>query len=153
MKRLFTVAIVLALAAPALKAQTPSTSLAGLWDAAVVVNGLEIPFRFEIAGSGSSITGSFFNGDEKVTSTGGKFENGSLTLNFDHYATQIEAVVLNGRLTGAYNRATGFYPFYARKFAPPTQFPNEVPQIDGLWTIGNVNSNKGESAWHFIVRQ
>jgi thiol-disulfide isomerase/thioredoxin len=153
MKRLFTVAIVLALAAPALNAQTPTTSVAGLWDAAVVVNGLEIPFRFEIAGSGSSVTGSFFNGDEKVTSTGGKFENGALTLNFDHYATQIDAVVLNGRLTGAYNRATGFYPFYARKFAPPTQFPNEVPQIDGLWTIGNVDSNKGEAAWHFIVRQ
>jgi hypothetical protein len=28
-----------------------------------------------------------------------------------------------------------------------------VPQIDGLWTIGNVNSNKGEAAWRFIVRQ
>ena len=26
-------------------------------------------------------------------------------------------------------------------------------QIDGLWTIGDVNSNKGESAWRFIVRQ
>ena len=78
----------LALAAPALtRAQAPSQSLSGLWDAAVVVNGLEIPFRFEIAGSGAAISGSFFNGDEKVTSTGGKFENGSLTLNFDHYAT------------------------------------------------------------------
>jgi thiol-disulfide isomerase/thioredoxin len=153
MKRLLFVLFALILAAPALNAQAPSTSVAGLWDAAVVVNGLEIPFRFEIAGTGSSITGSFFNGDEKVTSTGGKFENGSLTLNFDHYATQIEAVLLNGRFTGVYNRATGFYPFYARKFAPPAQFPNEVPQIDGLWTIGNVDSNKGEAAWHFIVRQ
>ena len=26
-------------------------------------------------------------------------------------------------------------------------------QIDGLWQIGSVNSNKGESAWRFIVRQ
>ena len=153
MKRLLSVLFALTLAAPALNAQTPTTSVAGLWDAAVVVNGLEVPFRFEIAGNGASITGSFFNGDEKVTSTGGKFENGSLTLDFDHYATQIEAVVLNGRLAGVYNRATGFYPFYARKFAPPAQFPNEIPQIDGLWTIGNVDSNKGEAAWHFIVRQ
>src|SRR5688500_1581627 len=55
-------------------------SLAGLWDAAVVVNGLEIPFRFEIAGSGSNVSGWFFNGEEKVLSTGGKFENGSLAL-------------------------------------------------------------------------
>ncbi|MBY0497942.1 MAG: TlpA family protein disulfide reductase [Cyanobacteria bacterium] len=153
MRRLLALAIGLALLTPALRAQTPSTSLAGLWDAAVVVNGLEIPFRFEIAGDGKTISGAFFNGDEKVTSTGGKFENGSLTLNFDHYATQIEAGLVNGRLAGVYNRAQGFYPFYAKRFAPSNVFPNEVPQIDGLWTIGNVNSNKGEAAWRFIVRQ
>jgi len=153
MKRLLIALFALTLAAPALRAQAPSQSLSGLWDAAVVVNGLEIPFRFEIAGDGAAISGSFFNGDEKVTSTGGKYENGSLTLNFDHYATQIEAGLVNGRLAGVYNRAQGFYPFYARKFTPSNAFPNEVPQIDGLWTIGNVNSNKGEAAWRFIVRQ
>ena len=153
MRRLLIVLFALTLAAPALRAQAPQQSLSGLWDAAVVVNGLEIPFRFEIAGDGAAISGSFFNGDEKVTSTGGKYENGSLTLNFDHYATQIEAGLVNGRLAGVYNRAQGFYPFYARKFTPSNVFPNEVPQIDGLWTIGNVNSNKGEAAWRFIVRQ
>ena len=132
-------------------AQAPSP--AGLWDAAVVVGGLEIPFRFEIGGTGSAVTGWFFNGDEKVTSTGGKFENGTLTLNFDHYATSVEATFVNGRLVGAYNRATGFYPFYAKRFAPSPAFPNEVPQIDGLWQIGGVKSNKGEAAWRLIVRQ
>ncbi|HUQ87249.1 MAG TPA: redoxin domain-containing protein [Vicinamibacterales bacterium] len=153
MKRVLFVLFALTLATPALRAQAPSESLAGLWDAAVVVNGLEIPFRFEISGSGAAINGSFFNGDEKVTSTGGKYENGSLTLNFDHYATQIEAALVNGRLAGVYNRAAGYYPFYAKKFTPSNVFPNEVPQIDGLWTIGNVTSNKGEAAWRFIVRQ
>jgi thiol-disulfide isomerase/thioredoxin len=153
MRRLLALAIGLALFTPALGAQTLAPPLAGLWDAAVVVNGLEVPFRFEITGNGPAISGSFFNGDEKVTSTGGKFENGTLTLNFDHYATQIEAGIVNGRLAGVYNRAQGFYPFYARKFVPSNVFPNEVPQIDGLWTIGNVTSNKGEAAWRFIVRQ
>ncbi len=82
-----------------------------------------------------------------------QFENGSLVLNFDHYATSVEATLVNGRLAGTYNRATGFYPFYARRFAPPAAFPNEVPAIDGLWQIGGVKSNKGEAAWRFIVRQ
>ena len=125
----------------------------GLWDAAVIVNGLEIPFRFEITGNGSQVSGWFFNGDEKVLSTGGTFENGSLILKFDHYATSVEATLVNGRLAGTYNRATGFYPFYAKRFAPPAAFPNEVPAIDGLWQIGGVKSNKGEAAWRFIVRQ
>ena len=63
MRRLLTLVIALTFAAPALmRAQAPSQSLSGLWDAAVVVNGLEIPFRFEIGGTGASITGSFFNG-------------------------------------------------------------------------------------------
>jgi thiol-disulfide isomerase/thioredoxin len=155
MKQLFVVVVTLCTALPALAQGTnaPGFSPAGLWDAAVVVNGLEIPFRFEITGTGADVKGWFFNGDEKVESTGGKFENGSLVLNFDHYATQVEAALVNGRLAGTYNRATGFYPFYARRFAPPTAFPNEVPAIDGLWQIGNVRSNKGESAWRFIVRQ
>jgi len=43
-------------------------SLAGLWDATVVVNGLTIPFRMEFSGDGQGIQGSFFNGDEKVSS-------------------------------------------------------------------------------------
>ena len=160
MKRLLIAVLALLLAAPVMTlAQAPTDaaqgkpSVSGLWDAAVVVNGLEVPFRFEISGSGQALTGSFFNGDEKVTSTAGKFENGALTLNFDHYATSVEASLVNGRLAGVYNRATGYYPFYAKPFTPPTAFPNEVPAIDGLWQIGNVASNKGEAAWRFIVRQ
>lgn len=132
-------------------AQTPSP--AGLWDAAVVVGGLEIPFRFEISGDGSAVSGWFFNGAEKVLSTGGKFENGSLVLNFDHYATSLEASFVKGRLAGTYTRAAGFYPFYAKRFAPPAGFPNEVPAIDGVWQIGGVKSTKGEGAWRLIVRQ
>ena len=81
------VAALLALAA--LPARVEAQSVSGLWDAAVVVNGgIEIPFRFEIAGIGPTIKGSFFNGDEKVTSTSGTFENGALTLSFDEYGTE-----------------------------------------------------------------
>ncbi|HEX8026954.1 MAG TPA: TlpA disulfide reductase family protein [Vicinamibacterales bacterium] len=154
MKRLLITVVALFLAVPALtRAQAPAPSLAGLWDAAVVVNGLEIPFRFEIAGNGATTSGWFFNGDEKVASTGGKYQDGALTLNFDHYATAVEASLVNGRLAGIYNRGASFYPFYAKRFTPPAAFPNEVPAIDGLWQIGNVSSNKGEQAWRFIVRQ
>ena len=35
--------------------------IAGLWDAMVTVNNVEIPFRMEIAARGNKASGTFFN--------------------------------------------------------------------------------------------
>src|SRR5260221_7156747 len=105
----------------ALPSHAAAQPLSGLWDATVVVNGgVEIPFRFEIAGSGAAIKGSFFNGDEKVTSTTGQFENGALVLSFDEYGTKVEATLKDGRLEGQYSRRTrgAPYPLQAKRLAP-----------------------------------
>jgi peroxiredoxin len=139
----------------ALPAPAAAQSLNGLWDATVVVNnGIEIPFRMELSGSGADAKGSFFNGDEKVTSTTGRFENGALTLSFDEYGTKLEATLKDGRLDGQYNRGTrgAPYPFQAKKFAPVPVGDTKIPQIGGLWNV-QVKSSKGESAWQLIVRQ
>jgi len=129
-------------------------SLNGLWDATVIVNDVEIPFRLELGGSGSAAKGSFFNGDEKVTSTTGSFENGALVLSFDEYETKIEATLKDGRLEGQYSRSTrgAPYPFQAKRFTPTTVDAANVPSIAGLWNV-QVKSSKGESAWQLIVRQ
>ena len=148
------VAAVLALAA--LPARAQAQSIGGLWDASVVVNGgIEVPFRFEIAGSGKAIKGSFFNGDEKVTSTTGSFENGALTLSFDEYGTKVEAALKDGRLEGQYSRGTrgAPYPFQAKRFAPAPVGDAPIPPIAGLWNIQVGKSSKGEAAWQLIVRQ
>ena len=148
------VAAVLALAA--LPARAEAQSISGLWDASVVVNGgIEVPFRFEIAGSGKAIKGSFFNGDEKVTSTTGSFENGALTLSFDEYGTKVEATLKDGRLEGQYSRGTrgAPYPFHAKRFAPAPVGDAPIPTIAGLWNIQVGKSSKGEAAWQLIVRQ
>src|SRR3954463_8661315 len=95
------VATMVGVAALPLRAAAPQRpqSISGLWDASVVVNGgIEVPFRFEIAGSGPAVKGSFFNGDEKVTSTTGQFDNGRLVLSFDEYGTRLEATLKDGRL-------------------------------------------------------
>jgi thiol-disulfide isomerase/thioredoxin len=130
-------------------------SLNGLWDATVVVNpGVEVPFRFELAGSGSALKGSFFNGDEKVTSTTGRLENGALVLTFDEYGTRLEATVKDGRLEGQYTRGTrgAPYPFQAKRFVPAPAGDVKIPAISGLWNV-QVKSSKGEDAWQLIVRQ
>jgi len=139
-----------------LPARAAAQSLSGLWDATVVVNGgIEIPFRFEIAGSGAAIKGSFFNGDEKVTSTTGTFTSGALTLSFDEYGTKLEATLKDGRLEGQYSRGTrgAPYPFQAKRFAPAPVGNAPIPQIAGLWNIQVGKSSKGEAAWQLIVRQ
>ena len=147
--------VVLVMALVALPSGAGAQSLTGLWDATVVVNpGVEIPFRFEIAGSGPALKGSFFNGDEKVTSTTGRLENGALVLTFDEYGTRLEATVKDGRLEGQYTRGTrgAPYPFQAKRFVPAPSGDEKIPAISGLWNV-QVKSSKGEDAWQLIVRQ
>ena len=127
-------------------------SLSGLWDASVKVNGLEIPFRIEFSGSGSTLSGSFFNGDQKVTSNSGRVDGDSIVLDFDYYAARLTAQWKDGMLSGTYRRAASEYPFEAKRFAPPAEPEAGVPAIAGLWDV-EVESSKGEKAWHFIVKQ
>jgi thiol-disulfide isomerase/thioredoxin len=146
---------VLVTALVALPSGAGAQSLTGLWDATVIVNpGVEIPFRFELAGSGAAVKGSFFNGDEKVTSTTGRLENGALVLSFDEYGTRLEATVKDGRLEGQYTRGTrgAPYPFQAKRFVPAPSGDQKIPAIAGLWNV-QVKSSKGEDAWQLIVRQ
>ncbi len=126
--------------------------IAGLWDATVTSGGVEIPFRMEFAGAGPDVRGWFFNGDEKVPSTGGHLEQGHLTLNFDYYAARLDATLKDGELEGTYTRAGRPTAFHAKRFAPSPLSGTEAPQIAGLWEIG-VKSSKGEAAWRFVVRQ
>jgi thiol-disulfide isomerase/thioredoxin len=132
-------------------------SLNGLWDATVLVNNgaLEIPFRFELSGSGSNVKGSFFNGDEKTTSTSGSLNNGGLALSFDDLGTKLEATVKDGRLEGEYSRGTrgAPYPFTAKRFVPVATDATNIPSIAGLWNVQVGKSSKGEAAWQLIVRQ
>jgi thiol-disulfide isomerase/thioredoxin len=156
MKALFTALALVAAAAPA-----GAQSLAGLWDATVVVGAgqgkgtIDVPFRFEIAGTGSSIKGSFFNGDEKVTSTSGQLANNHLKLSFDEYGTTLDADVKDGQLEGEYARGTrgAPYPFRAKRFTPVAVGDTKIPSIAGLWNVQVGKSSKGEAAWQFIVRQ
>lgn len=129
-------------------------SLTGLWDANVTVNGVDVPFRMEFAGSGNAIKGSFFNGDEKITSTTGSFANGKLALSFDEYGTNLEATMKDGALEGQYLRGTrgAPWPFTAKRFTPTQADATNVPSIAGLWNV-QVQSSKGEAAWQLIVRQ
>ena len=135
-------------------ASAQASSPAGVWDATVDVGGVLIPFRFEIVGSGTAFTGSFLDGDLKMTSTGGRLEGTTLVLPFDAYAATVEVTWNGDTLAGKYDRGTrgAPYPMNAKRAAATAASAVSVPSIDGLWTIPT-ESSKGESAWRFIVKQ
>src|SRR5947209_19233878 len=61
-----------------------ASAINGLWDATIVANDTEVPFRFEIVSSGGAETeGFFFEGDRKVGSTAGSFVGRVLTLEYE----------------------------------------------------------------------
>jgi thiol-disulfide isomerase/thioredoxin len=128
-------------------------TLTGMWDATVVVNDLKIPFRFQITQQGDSVSGSFFNGDDKVTSRVGQFKSGGeLVLLYPEYGATLSATLKNGELDGQYIRATRLpFPFHARRFVRPVQ-QKGVPDIAGLWNVQLTKSTR-EAAWHLVVRQ
>ena len=142
--------LALVFAAPML----PAGSLSGLWQATVTVRGSEIPFRFEIQGDGSSVKGTFFNGDERFTSTAGDFADNTLSLKWDYLAATLTAKLNDGALEGHYDRArSNPYEFHAHKFTAPPRVTGKIPSISGLWIIEGVRSSKTEAAWNFIVKQ
>ena len=144
---------VMFLGATPLAAPPDAESLAGRWDAIVVANDVEVPFPFEIQVEGSSVKGSFFNGERRITSTKGELAGDVLTLRFDQYATKLEAKLKDGKLEGEYARTRGAYPFRASPSSgEPEGAVADVPSIDGTW-ITSANSRKGEEAWRFIARQ
>jgi len=132
------------------------TSPVGQWDGVVAVsNGtIDIPFKFEIVAAGNGIRGYFFDGDVKVASQPGTFENGALDLRFDQYGARLQATVTGNRIEGKYDRGTrgAPYPFHAVRAVAPPPVTEKVPAISGEWRIPTKN-NRGEQAWRFIVRQ
>jgi thiol-disulfide isomerase/thioredoxin len=126
---------------------------AGLWDGTITVNEVAVPFRLELSGESPDIRGAFFNGDDRVPSTTGRFENGSLVLSFSQYGSKLEATWKDGVLEGKYTRSNRTYAVRAtRASAPAASAAENVPSIDGLWEIA-AKSSKGESAWRFVVKQ
>src|SRR5690349_16922026 len=100
MKALVNVASVAALLASGATALA-GDKIQGQWDAQLTHNGITIPFRLDISGSGSSLKGTLYDGFRPYEyTTGASFKDGQLTLNIDHYLTTISAKLENAKLVG-----------------------------------------------------
>ena len=132
--------------------------LTGLWDAVIVANNAEVPFRFEIVQNGRHVEGFFFEGDRKVGSTSGSFENGTLKLDYDFLNTTLEATLEGDQLRGTYrNKRANARPqeFRAQRFAPVPVTTGEVPRVEGNWAMYRTadDRSKLDVSWRLYLRQ
>jgi thiol-disulfide isomerase/thioredoxin len=148
---------VVALAA-AQSTNTPD-SVDGRWNARLIQNGMEIPFRLDISGAGSAVKGTFYDGFKPYDgTTSGTFQNGKLVLTAEHYLTTITATLDNGQLKGnvvAQSRTGSTqYGFQASRYVASAAASVDAPSIAGSWEIPlDSPSSKGEKAFRFIVQQ
>jgi thiol-disulfide isomerase/thioredoxin len=140
-------------------AQTPA-SITGLWDAVVVTNDAEVPFRFEISTSGTNAQGFFFEGDRKVGSSSGTFTDGTLKLEYDHLNTILEAKVEGDQLVGSYrnNRPNAKpQPVRMRRFTPVAVDGADAPALAGTWEMrrvpAEVSAPRDTRTWNVFLRQ
>jgi thiol-disulfide isomerase/thioredoxin len=141
-------------------AQDKKPSIDGLWDAIVVANGTEVPFRFEIATTGGDVQGFFFEGDRKVGSTSGRFAEGVLTLEYDFLNTTLEATLTGEQLIGTYrNMRPNARPqdLRMRRFVPVPIGSQDPPELAGAWEMRRnaeeATAPRDTRTWHVFLRQ
>ena len=154
------VALILSSAHAALAADPAATDISGRWDAALVNNGPDIPFRLDLAGSGPTLKGTFYDGFHPYdATTSASFRDGKLVLKAEHYLTTITAQLKNGELVGQ-TKLTGpgytiEYGFHAVRHVDLVSAALvTAPDISGSWEIPlDTPSAKGEKAFRLIVQQ
>ncbi len=142
-----------------LAGSTTADSITGRWDAALVGQGPEIPFRLDIAGSGPSLHATFYDGPRAYeNTTSATYQDGKLVLDIEHYLTTITAQLKDGKLTGdTALQGPGYsykFGFKAVRHVDAPASAQKAPAIAGSWVIPlDKPSSKGEKAFRLIVEQ
>jgi thiol-disulfide isomerase/thioredoxin len=132
--------------------------ISGLWDAAIVADQFEIPFRFEIVQNGDRVQGFFFEGDRKVGSTSGTLQNGNLRLEYDFLNTTFDATFDGDQFHGTYRvNVANAAPMAVRghRFAPVPAETASTPQVAGNWVMYRTapDGSKLDVSWRLYLRQ
>ncbi|HEY7291893.1 MAG TPA: TlpA disulfide reductase family protein [Vicinamibacterales bacterium] len=160
MKNLLAAAVFVASSVVPATTQSKPASINGLWDATLVTNDAEVPFRFEIETTGSTAQGYFFEGDRRIGSTDGSFADGVLTLDYEFLNTSLALKLQDDQLVGTYrNKRANAKPqeVRMRRFAPLEATADEPPALEGTWEMrrnaDEVTAPRDTRTWHVYLRQ
>jgi hypothetical protein len=153
-------AVLVATGGAALAADTAG-SVDGRWDAALTTkDGTVIPFRLDLAGSGSGLKGTLYDGFHPYDgTTSASYNDGKLTLTIEHYLTTINAQLKDGQLLGdVTSQGRGQFQQFGfqavRHVNGADSASAAAPDIAGSWVVPlPTPSAKGEKAFRFIVEQ
>ena len=118
----------------------------GRWDGALSFGNVKVPFTLEFLGTEHKLTGSLLNGDSRVTSTTGSFDNKTLRLVFGSLGTRFEASLANGELKGTYHSRNGAIPFTASAYCTCSYEGEAGPDTTGVW-------QSSDSEWRLQIRR
>lgn len=117
---------------------------AGRWDGNADFGAMKIPFTIHFEGSGKGLRGSIVNGDKRLSSTAGSFEDGVLRLSFDR--SKAQATLADGQLTGAFESAGRKIPFTASAYCTCGVEGEAGPDTSGTWAVD-------DAWWRFAIRR
>ncbi len=131
-------------------------SVDGQWSATILSGGAPVPFRFDLAVNPQGATGYFFDGERRIPSTSGRYENGKLHLHFDIYNADLDATLHGKTLDGVYtvHKAAKDYvrPVKATRPAAQQASSGTAPRLAGDWEIRAANGDK-DVAWKLVLHQ
>jgi len=119
----------------------------GRWDGTITYGALNVPFTIHFESNGKTFTGSFVNGDTRVSSTEGSFEAGAVRLTFGTSGTRLEARLVEGELKGVIGSGgQDMHPFTASQFCACGSEGDAGPDISGTWEAP-------DSSWRLTIRR
>src|SRR5688572_6224177 len=117
------------------------------WDGTITYGTLDVPFIIHFEPNGKALTGSFVNGDTRVSSTERSFVAGSVRLTFGASGNWLEATLVDGQLEGAYvSGGQDRHPFTASKYCSCGVEGDAGPDISGTWEVP-------DSSWRLTIRR
>src|SRR5262245_29728327 len=118
----------------------------GRWDGTITYGALKVPFTIHFEPNGRTLTGSFVNGDTRVSSTAGSFEAGAVRLTFGASGARLEAKLEDGQLKGTIGSGQDMHPFTASQFCACGSEGDAGPDISGTWEAP-------DSGWRLTIRR
>lgn len=140
----------------------PAADLIGSWRGVLASPGGELPFTLRLDHDGPRLRAVIVNGREEAVISRVERSGDQIVFRFEHYDSEIEATLKDGRLEGRFRRTVpagdSILPFVAtkgeeRRFLPSTKKGAALAEIAGAWAVEFTDGESREVAQGEFVQE